>query len=330
MSDQTKNEKAKVDLPSAEGIQQELASAKSIDDFFGRDGIMARLFSKTLEQMLEAELSAQLGYEKYEAKGRGSGNSRNGHYKRTLRTSQGQAEIAVPRDVNGDYNPKLLHKYATSSNELEDKIVALYARGLSVRDIQDNLKELYGVEVSAQTISAVTDKVWELVDAWQNRPLASVYAIVYLDALYMKLRREGRIENVAVYVVLGIDLEGHRDVLGHWIGDGAEGAKFWLGILSELKARGMQDMLIACMDGLTGFADAVRSIFPKTLIQRCIIHQIRNSLKYVTWKDQKAFMADLRPVYQAATREAGELALLELDEKWSHKYAMAIRSWQTH
>jgi len=173
MSDQPKNEKPKIDLPSAERIQQELASATSIDDFFGRDGIMARLFSKTLEQMLEAELTAQLGYDKYEAKGRKSGNSRNGHYKRKLKTSQGETEIAVPRDVNGEYSPQLLHKYATSSNELEDKIVALYARGLSVRDIQDNLKELYGMEVSAQTISTITDKVWELVEAWQNRPLAS-------------------------------------------------------------------------------------------------------------------------------------------------------------
>src|SRR5215470_10054249 len=228
MSDQEKNDKPKIDLPSVEAIQRELSSAKSIDDFFGRDGIFARLFSTTLEQMLEAELTAQLGYEKYEAKGRNSGNSRNGHYKRKLRTSQGQSSIAVPRDLNGEYQPTLLHKYETSSNELEDKIVSLYARGLSVRDIQDNLKELYGMEVSATTISAVTDKVWELVEAWQNRALAAVYPIVYLDALYIKLRREGRVENVAVYVVLGIDLDGRRDVLGHWLGDGAEGAKFWL------------------------------------------------------------------------------------------------------
>ena len=330
MSDQAKQEKSKIEMPSVERIEEELSSAKSIDDFFGRDGIMARLFSKTLEQMLEAELTAQLGYDKYEAKGRGSGNSRNGHYKRKLKTSQGEAEIAIPRDVKGEYSPQLLPKYATSSNELENKIVGLYARGLSVRDIQDNLKDLYGIQVSAQTISAVTDKVWELVESWQTRPLASVYPIVYLDALYVKMRREGRVENTAVYVVLGIDLEGQRDVLGHWIGDGAEGAKFWLSVLTELKARGVQDILIACMDGLTGFADAVRSIFPKTLIQRCIIHQIRNSLKYVTWKDQKAFMADLRPVYQAVTREEGQLALLALDEKWGAKYQMAIRSWHTH
>jgi len=256
MSDQEMNDKPRIDMPSAEAIQRELASAKSIDDFFGKEGSFARLFSKRLEQMLEAELTAQLDYEKYEAKGRKSGNSRNGHYKRKVRTSQGQSSMAVPRDLNGEYHPTLLHKYETSSNELEDKIVSLYARGLSVRDIQDNLKELYGMEVSPQTISTVTDKVWELVEVWQNRALAAVYPIVYLDALYVKLRREGRVENVAVYVALGIDLDARRDVLGHWLGDGAEGAKFWLSVLSELKARGVQDILIAwATEGCTGWAD---------------------------------------------------------------------------
>jgi transposase-like protein len=208
--------------------------------------------------------------------------------------------------------------------------VALYARGLTVRDIQDNLKELYGMDVSVATISTITDKVCELVEAWQTRPLAAVYPIVYLDALHVKLRREGHIDNTAIYIVLGIDLDGQRDVLGHWVGDGAEGAKFWLSVITDLQARGVQDIFIACMDGLTGFRDALLSIFPKTLIQRCIVHQIRNSLKYVTWKDQKAFMADLRQVYQAATREQAELALLQLDEKWSSKYAMAVKSWRTH
>lgn len=322
--------KSRINLPTAEALQQELNSAKSIDDFFGREGIFARLFSKTLEQMLEAELTGHLGYEKYEAKGRNSGNSRNGKYKRRVKSSMGEVSIEVPRDRQGEFEPKLLHKYATSSNELEDKIVALYARGLSVRDIQDNLKELYGMEVSASTISAITDKVWELVEAWQNRPLAAVYPIIYLDALHVKLRHEGHVENTAIYIVLGIDLDGRRDVLGHWVGDGAEGAKFWLSVVTDLQARGVQDIFIACMDGLTGFRDAVLSVFPKTLIQRCIVHQIRNSLKYVTWKDQKAFMADLRPVYQAPTRDEAETALLRLDEKWGGKYAMAIKSWQTH
>jgi transposase-like protein len=322
--------KPRIDLPTAEALQRELNSAKSIDDFFGRDGIFARLFSKTLEQMLEAELTAQLGYEKYEAKGRNSGNSRNGKYQRKLKSSAGEVRIEVPRDRKGEFEPKLLPKYETSSNELEDKIVALYARGMTVRDIQANLQELYGMEVSAQTISTITDKVWELVESWQSRPLATVYPIIYLDALQVKLRREGHVENTAIYIVLGIDLAGQRDVLGHWVGDGAEGAKFWLSVVTELKNRGVQDVFIACMDGLTGFRDAVLAVFPKTLIQRCIVHQIRNSLKYVTWKDQKAFMADLRPVYQAATRDEAELALLALEEKWGGKYSMAIKSWQTH
>lgn len=322
--------KPRIDLPTAEALQRELNSAKSIDDFFGRDGIFARLFSKTLEQMLEAELTAQLGYEKYEAKGRNSGNSRNGKYQRKLKSSAGAVRIEVPRDRNGEFEPKLLPKYETSSNELEDKIVALYARGMTVRDIQANLQELYGMEVSAQTISTITDKVWELVESWQSRPLATVYPIIYLDALQVKLRREGHVENTAIYIVLGIDLAGQRDVLGHWVGDGAEGAKFWLSVVTELKNRGVQAVFIACMDGLTGFRDAVLAVFPKTLIQRCIVHQIRNSLKYVTWKDQKAFMADLRPVYQAATRDEAELALLALEEKWGGKYSMAIKSWQTH
>ena len=322
--------RAKIDLPTAEALQRELNSAKSIDDFFGKEGIFARLFSQTLEQMLEAELTAQLGYEKYEAKGRNSGNSRNGHYRRKLRSSAGAVSVEVPRDRQSEFEPKRLHKYGTSSNELEDKIVALYARGMTVRDIQANLHELYGMEVSAATISAITDKVWTLVEEWQNRPLAAVYPIVYLDALHVKLRHEGHIENTAIYVALGIDLEGRRDVLGHWVGDGAEGAKFWLAVVTELHARGVQDIFIACMDGLTGFRDAVLAVFPKTLIQRCIMHQIRASLKYVTWKDQKAFMADLRPVYQAATRDEAELALMALDEKWSGKYAMAVKSWQTH
>ena len=266
--------RATIDLPTAEALQRELNSAESIDDFFGKEGIFARLFSKTLEQMLEAELTAQLGYEKYEAKGRNSGNSRNGHYRRKVRSSAGAVSVEVPRDRQGEFEPKLLHKYATSSNELEDKIVALYARGMTVRDIQDNLQELYGMEVSATTISAITDKVWTLVEEWQNRPLAVVYPILYLDALHVKLRHEGHVENTAIYVVLGIDLEGRRDVLGHWVGDGSEGAKFWLSVVTELHARGVQGIFIACMDGLTGFQDAVLAVFPKALIQRCIVHQI--------------------------------------------------------
>jgi putative transposase len=315
-------------LPSVERIQQELATATSIDDFFGKEGIFARLFAGTLEQMLEAELTAHLGYEPYAASGRNSGNSRNGKRSRSLRTSSGDMTIQVPRDRNSEFQPALLNKYQTSTNELEEKIIALYAKGVSTRDIQETLQELYGVEVSAQTISTVTDKVWSLVEAWQSRPLAAVYPIIYLDAIHLKLRRDGRVLNTAVYIVVGVDVDGQRDVLGHWVGDGAEGANFWLSVVTDLQARGVEDVLIACIDGLTGFKEAIHAIFPQTQIQRCIIHQVRQSLSYVSWKDRKAFVADLRAIYQAPTREAAEERLLEVGERWGDRYAVAVRSWE--
>ena len=212
MSTNEKQEQPKIEIPSLERIQQELGSAKSIDDFFGKEGIFARLFATTLEQMLEAELTAHLGYEKYEAKGRNSGNSRNGKYQRKVRSSGGEVEVAVPRARNGDFEPKLLHKYETSSNELEDKIITLYAKGLSVRDIHDSLQEMYGVEVSAGTISTITDKIWPMVEAWQSRPLEKVYPLNYLDCIYVHLKREGRIESTAIYIVLAVDLQGRKKV----------------------------------------------------------------------------------------------------------------------
>ena len=320
-------EEIQANMPSAEEVARELGKATSIDDFYGKDGIFARLFSKTIEEMLEAELSSELGYERYEAEGRNSGNSRNGHYTRKMRTSGGDAEIKVPRDRNGEFQSALLKK---NSNEIEQKITALYAKGMSTRDIQDMLTELYGIDVSPDTISAITDKVWPLVEAWQNRPLAPVYAILYLDAIHIKLKRDGKIDNVAVYNVLGVDLDGHREVLGHWIGDGAEGANFWLSVITDLQNRGVQDVFIAAIDGLTGFKDAIQSVYPKTRVQRCVIHQIRQSLKYVTWKDRKAFVADLKTVYQAATREHAEANLLQLEQTWGSKYGAAVRSWKNN
>jgi transposase-like protein len=317
-------------LPSVERIQQELARAKSIDDFFGKEGIFARLFADTLEQMLEAELTAHLGYPRHAPEGRNSGNSRNGKRTRQLRTSAGDTTIQVPRDRNSTFQSPLVDAYQTSTNELEDKIIGLYAKGMSARDIQDTLHQAYGVEVAAATISTITDKVWSLVEAWQNRPLAAVYPIVYLDAIHLKLRRDGKVANTAVYIVLGVDLDGQRDVLGHWVGDGAEGANFWLSVVTDLHSRGVQDIFIACIDGLTGFKDAIQAVFPRTQIQRCVIHQVRQSLTYVSWKDRKAFVADLRTIYQAPTREAAETRLLELSERWSASYPMAVRSWETH
>ena len=319
-----------VEMPSVEKVQEELGKAENMDDFFGRDGIFARLFANTLEQMMEAELSDELGYEPYEATGRNSGNSRNGHYHKKVRTSDGDVEIQVPRDRKGAFEPKIVPKYASNSNELEEKILGLYARGVSTRDIQDTLGELYGVDVSASTISKITDKVWELVEAWQNRPLSAVYPIVFMDAIHIKLRRDGKVANTAVHVVLGVDLEGHRDVLGHWVADGEEGANFWLSVITDLQNRGVQDIFIASMDGLTGFSEALHAVFPQTAVQRCIIHQIRNSLRYVSWRDRKAFVQDLKQVYQAANREAAEAGLAELGQKWGDQYAIAVRSWENN
>jgi putative transposase len=317
-------------MPEAEEVARELAKAESMDDFFGRDGIFARLFANTLEQMLEEELTDHLGYEPYEAKGRNSGNNRNGHYSKKVRTSEGDTNIQVPRDRNGDFEPQVLQKYASNTSELEEKIIGLYAKGLSTRDIQETLRDLYGVDLSAQAISTITDKVWSLVEAWQSRPLATIYPFVFLDALHLKLRREGKIENTAVYVVLGVDLEGHRDILGHWVGDRAEGANFWLSVVTDLQTRGVEDILIACVDGLTGFKEAIQSVFPLTQIQRCVIHQIRHSLKYVSWKDRKAFAASLKAIYQASTLEQAQAGLRQLAEDWAGKYAIAVKSWENN
>tara|TARA_Y100000310_G_C20588782_1_gene766858 strand:- start:94 stop:1341 length:1248 start_codon:yes stop_codon:yes gene_type:complete len=323
----TRKDEIQQSMPSAEEVQRELAKATSIDDFYGKGGIFSRLFGDTIEQMLEAELTEDLGYDRYDPEGRNSGNSRNGHYSRKMRTSAGDTEVKVPRDRNGEFQSELLKK---NSNEIEEKIIAMYARGTSTRDIQDMLDELYGISVSAATISKITDKVWELVEAWQNRPLMPIYAIVYLDALHIKMKRDGKIANVAVYNVLGVDLEGHKDILGHWIGDGGEGANYWLSVITDLQNRGVEDIFIASIDGLAGFKDAIHAVFPRSKIQRCVIHQIRQSLKYISWKNRKEFVADLKTVYQAATREEAEANLLRLEEKWGSNYPAAIRSWQNN
>lgn len=325
---QEKVRKEPVHLPNVEEIQNELFRAESIDDFFGKDGIFSKLFARTIEEMLEAELSAHLGYEKHEARGRNSGNSRNGKRRRGLQTSAGDQTIQVPRDRNGEFESRLLDE--RRSNELERKITALYARGTTTRDIQETIADIYGVEISPATVSAITDKIWPLVEEWQNRPLAAIYPIVYLDALHLNLRRDGKIEKVAVYIVLAVDTDGHKDVLGTWVGDGGEGANFWLNVLTELQNRGVEDLLIACVDGLTGFPQAIEAVFPQTIVQRCVIHQIRHTLRYVTWSDQKEFMRDLKGVYQASTREEAEANLLELGEKWGQIYPAAIRSWENN
>jgi putative transposase len=293
-------------MPAAEKVAEELGKARSIDDFFGKDGIFSKLFSSTIEKMVEAELTDHLGYSKYDPKWKNSGNSRNGSYQRSIRTSAGDTDIEVVRDRNGDFKSPLLKKYATSSNEIEDKITAMYAKGMSVADIQSMLSDTYGIDISPTLISTITAKIMPLVDEWQTRALEEIYPIVYLDCIHIKLKREHKIQSVAVYVCLAVDMEGKKDILGHWLGDGGEGANFWLSVVTDLQTRGIKDIWIAAIDGLSGFKDAIASVYPKTIVQRCIIHQIRNSLKYVSWKDKKSFMGDLKNIYQAVNREAAE------------------------
>lgn len=315
-------------LPSVEEIQKALGQVENLDDFFGKEGIFARLLARTVEEMLEGEMSEHLGYEKYEAKGRNKGNSRNGKREVQLTTSGGDQKVKVPRDRQGEFAPKLLAE--KRSHELEEKIIALYAKGTSTRDVVDTIADIYGVEVSAATISTITDKVLPLVEEWQSRRLDKVYPIIYLDAIHIKIRQESKIENVAVYIVLAVDTDGHKDVLGHWVGDGAEGASFWLNVVTDLQTRGVADIFIACVDGLEGFGEAIHAVFPRVIVQRCVIHQIRTSLKYVTWSDQKELMRDLKTVYQAATREEAETNLLQFAEKWAKKYPMVVRSWENN
>jgi transposase-like protein len=302
----TKREILEEHMPTLEDLRHEMAEAETLDDFFGKDGILGRLFGQMLETMMQAELAEELGYEPYEAKGRNSGNTRNGTRPRTVKSSAGEIQVEVPRDRNSEYQPIILERYGRNTNELEEKVLGLYAKGMTTRDIEEIVSEAYGVTVSPTAVSKITDKIWDEVEAWQNRPLATIYPIIWLDALHIKLRREGRVENVAVYVALAVDLTGHKTALGHWVGDGAEGANFWLSVLNDLQARGAQDIFIACVDGLSGFKEAIQAVFPKTLIQRCLVHQIRNSLKYVTWADRKEFAQDLKTIYRAPTREQAE------------------------
>lgn len=319
------NNKPEIPRPSAEQIEQALADVKTADDVVNA---LKGLVGDTLSAMLEGELTAHLGYEKHAASGRNSGNSRNGKRTKKVRTSAGETEVQVPRDRNGDFEPQIVRRYATSTSELDDKIIALYARGMTTRDISATLHEMYAMTVSADTVSQVTDKVLPLVEEWQHRPLDAVYPIVWLDAVHVKLRHERRVLARPVYVVLAVDLEGRKSVLGHWLGTESEGSSFWLGILTDLKNRGVEDILIACVDGLSGFDDAIHAVFPQTEVQGCIVHQIRQSTKYVAQKDRKAFSADLKAIYQAPTLEAAETALLALGERWNDTYAIAVRSWE--
>jgi len=285
------------------------------EDLIGENGLLKQLTKRLIERAMKAELTHQLGYEKNDHEGRGSGNSRNGKSRKKLKGDFGEIEIEVPRDREGQFEPKIVPKHQRRFDGFDDKILSMYARGMTTREIQGHLQEIYGVEVSPGLISEVTDGVWEEVQNWQSRPLERMYAIVYLDALFVKMRHEGRVENRAVYVAIGIGLDGRKEVLGLWTSD-SEGSKFWLLVMTELKNRGVQDILVACVDGLKGFPDAIETVFPKAQVQLCIVHLVRNSLKFVGAKDRKAVARDLKAIYSAPTAEAAELELNQFAEKW--------------
>ena len=308
---------------------EEVKKCKTIDDVIGKDGLVQRLIKDVLENILEVEMGEHLGRDKYDRQtdiDQDDRNYRNGYSKKTLRSSFGDVDLDVPRDRKAEFEPQIIKKYETVCNELDKKIISLYAKGMSTRDIQAEVEDLYGITLSPSMISKITDKVIATATEWQNRMLDEIYPIVYLDAMYFKVRSNGKIVNKAVYICLGYTLEGYKDILGILV-DEAEGAKFWLSICNDLKNRGVKKILIACMDGLKGLPQAIKTVFPTVDIQTCIVHQIRNSIKYIASKDKKAFMKDLKEVYKAPTEDLALAQLDNLKEKWGSNYGMVIDSW---
>ena len=305
----------------------ELLSAANVQSMDDIQNLFKETIAEFMQGSLEAELDEELGYEPYDVKNKNTENSRNGHSKKTLRTSMGKVEIDIPRDRNGDFEPKILPKNQTSiSQDMESKIISMYAKGMSVSDIEKHIRDIYGLEISDTTVSRITDKVLPAAKEWQQRPLESIYAVVFLDAIHYRVRSEGQIVKKAVYIAIGIDLDGKKDVLGMWVGEN-ESAKFWASVLNNMRNRGVEDILIACTDNLTGFSQAIEAVFPKTDIQNCIIHQLRNSSKYVSYKDIKALMDDLKKVYTAVDEEAALNALDEFAAVWDSKYPRISKSW---
>ncbi len=281
----------------------------------------------TVEAALGAELDDHLGYAKHDSST--TGNTRNGYTSKRLKTEDGEFILDTPRDRSGEFEPQLIKKHQTRFTSMDDKILSLYAKGMTTREIVATFKEMYDADVSASLISKVTDAVIEQVVDWQSRPLDSIYPIVYLDCIVVKIRQDRKVINKSIYLALGVNMEGHKELLGLWLGEN-EGAKFWLGVLTELQNRGINDILIACVDGLKGFADAINTVYPHTQIQLCIVHMVRNSIKYVPWKDYKPVTADLKRIYQASTEEQALLALDQFSERWDGKYPQISKSWRTH
>lgn len=309
-----------------EVIDELLKGYEKPEDIIGENGLLKQLTKALLERAMSAEMSAHLGYDKHDPAGHNSGNSRNGASAKTVKGEFGEMVVQTPRDRNATFEPQILKKHQTRFDGFDEKILSMYARGMSTREIQGHLEEMYRVEVSPALISQVTDAVVEELKAWQNRPLEAIYPIIYLDALYVKMRHEGRVENRAVYVAIGVGMDGRKDVLGLWT-SGNEGAKFWLAVLTELKNRGVKDVLIACVDGLKGFPQAIESVFPQTRIQLCIVHVVRASLNYVNWKERKLVTADLKNIYRASSERQAEQELAAFITKWGHKYQAIGKMW---
>jgi putative transposase len=310
-------------------LMRQLIEERGIKDMDGVHALVKELTAGLIQECMDAELEEELGYSRYDYKNKRTDNSRNGSYKKTVSSSQGEIDLKVPRDRNGDYEPQIVKKHQMDVSEIEDKILFLYSQGTSTRDIERTMQEMYGIEVDATRVSKITDKILPVIREWQNRPLESVYAMVMLDAIHYKVREDGIVVKKAVYIGIGTDLEGKKDVLGIWIG-ATESAKYWLSVLNGLKSRGVNDILIVSVDGLTGFSEAIAAAYPRTEIQRCIIHQIRSSTRYVSYKDVKAFTAALKPIYKAPTEELALEALDELESAWGGKYPASIKSWRDH
>lgn len=310
-------------------LMRQLIEERGIKDVAGVQALVKELTAGLIQEAMDAELDEELGYSKYDYKNKRTDNSRNGSYKKTVSSSQGDVELTVPRDRNGEYEPQIVKKHQMDISAIEDKIIFLYSQGTSTRDIEKTMQEMYGIEVDATRVSKITDKLLPLIREWQNRPLESVYSMVLLDAIHYKVREEGVVVKKAVYIAIGTDLEGKKDVLGLWVG-ATESSKYWLSLLNGLKNRGVQDILIISVDGLAGFSEAIAAAYPQTEVQRCIIHQIRSSTRYVSYKDVKAFTAALKPIYKAPTEESALEALGELERIWGAKYPAAIRSWREH
>jgi len=310
-------------------IDQLLKDYKQPDDVLGENGLLKQFTKAILERAMQAELSHHLGYQKHEAKGQNSGNSRNGKSKKTLKGDFGSLPLDVPRDRNATFAPQIVPKGQTRFDGFDDKILSLYARGMTTRQIQQHLEEIYQVAVSPSLISTVTDAVLDEVRAWQGRPLEALYPIVYFDCLMVKVREGAHIQNKALYLAVGITREGQKEALGLWI-SATEGAKFWLGVTSELKNRGVADIFIACVDGLVGLPEAIEAVFPQVQVQQCVVHQVRASLKYVGYKERKAVAADLRAIYGSPTREQGERQLEEFADKWDRHYPMISKQWRAN